>query len=97
MSNAPLISMRDHPRAADSIRRVKGVGALIGFLAVAAAVYMNGNSLDQVGIRALAGGLAGWMVAWAGAVVVWQQLLVGEARAAVRRAVELRQTEADRQ
>jgi uncharacterized membrane protein YccC len=97
MSDFPLISMRDHPRASDSIRRIKGLGALIGFVAVAAAAYLNGSSLDQVGVRALAGGLAGWMVAWAGAVAVWQQLLVGEARAAVRRAVELRQKEAERQ
>ena len=95
-SGPPLVALRDHPRAQESIRRAKGFGALVGFMAVAVTMYMNGATLDQVGMRALLGGVAGWMVAWAGAVVVWQQLLVGETRAAVKRAVLLRRQEAER-
>jgi uncharacterized membrane protein YccC len=94
-SGAPMVAMRDHPRAAESIRRAKSLGALVFFVAVALTTYMRGDTLDQVGMRALAGGMAGYMVAWAGAVVVWQQLLVGEAKAAVERAIELRRREAD--
>jgi uncharacterized membrane protein YccC len=92
----PLVALRDHPRAQDSIRRAKGFGALVGFLAVAATMYMNGATFDQLGMRALAGGVAGWMVAWAGAVVIWQQILVGETRAALKRAIALRRQEAER-
>jgi hypothetical protein len=91
-----MVSLRDHPRARQSIQRSKAFGAMIGFFAVAATTYMKGATLDQVGMRALMGGIGGWMVAWAGAVAVWQQMLVGETKAAVRRAVALRQQESER-
>ncbi len=92
----PLISLGEHPRAQEGIRRAKAAGALLGFLAVGISMYRRGATLDQAGLRALAGGIGGWMIAWIAAVVVWRQLLIAETRAAVRRAIELRQREAER-
>ena len=90
----PLVALRDHPRASDSIRRAKGWGGLAGFVVVAGAVYRNGGTLDEAGMRGLVGGVCGWMLAWIGAVAVWQQMLVGEARSALRKAYEQQQKRA---
>ncbi len=92
----PLVSLKEHPRARNAIQRSKGYGALIGFVAVGGTMYRSGATLDQAGMRALAGGVGGWMLAWIASVVIWRQLLVAEARAAVRQAVELRQRDAQR-
>jgi hypothetical protein len=76
------LSVATHPRARAQVRRAKGWGGLIGF---AIATYLSlkaGVPVTQTGIRALAAGVAGYLVAWACAVSVWRHLVLAELRAA---------------
>jgi len=85
-----LISLREHPRSATSIRRAKAHGGLAGFLLVAAGGWLHGGVLADVLLRALAGGLAGYFLVWAAALAVWRQLLHAEAATVVARAADRR-------
>lgn len=77
------ISVAGHPRAAAGVRRAKGFGG-IGFFAIAAYYsYKAGVPADQVALRAIAVGIAGYMLAWACSVTVWRHLVLAELRAAV--------------
>src|ERR1700761_4584581 len=77
------ISVAGHPRAAAQVRKAKGLGG-IGFFAVAAYLsYKAGVPSDQVALRALAFGIAGYLLAWACSVTVWRHLVMAELRAAV--------------
>lgn len=83
--NEPL-TLRNHPRAARSIRRAKawcGLGAFVvmGLLSLRAGV----PDFDS-GVRALAAGLAGYVGAWALSLSVWRIVVDAEHRAAVRAA-----------
>ncbi len=85
-----VMKLSEHPRAARHIRAAKGWGGLVGFGAVAVLSFGAGVPDFEVGLRALAGGVAGYVVAWTGAVHVWRHLAVAELRAAQRRALERR-------
>jgi hypothetical protein len=77
------ISIAGHPRAAAQVKRAKGMGG-IGFFAIAAYLsYKAGVPIDQVALRAIAVGLAGYMLVWACSVTVWRHLVLAELRAAV--------------
>jgi hypothetical protein len=77
------ISIAGHPRAAAQVRRAKGMGG-IGFFAIAAYFsYKAGVPTDQVALRAIAVGIAGYMLTWACSVTVWRHLVLAELRAAV--------------
>jgi hypothetical protein len=77
----PGISVAGHPRAALRVRQAKGFGGLVGF-AIAAVLSLNaGVPLDQVGLRAIASGVGGYLIAWACSVAVWRQLVLAELRA----------------
>ncbi|HET8977515.1 MAG TPA: hypothetical protein VFN87_05105 [Solirubrobacteraceae bacterium] len=77
------ISIAGHPRAAAQVRRAKGLGG-IGFFAIAAYLsFKAGVPADQVALRAVAVGIAGYMLAWACSVTVWRHLVLAELRAAV--------------
>ena len=84
------IKLTAHPRAARHIRAAKGWGGLAGFGAVGILSLGAGVPEFEVGLRALAGGVAGYVVAWTGAVHVWRHLAIAELRAAQRRALERR-------
>lgn len=76
------LSVATHPRARAQVRRAKGWGGLIGF---AIATYLSlkaGVPATETGMRALAAGVAGYLVAWACAVSVWRHLVLAELRAA---------------
>jgi hypothetical protein len=92
---ARVVRIADHPRAVDGIRRAKGAGGLagvgLGFLASSGA----GIPAAEVMLRMLLAGLAGWMVLWAVAVVVWRHLLEAELRARIIRSMELRREAAE--
>jgi hypothetical protein len=76
-------SVAGHPRARAQVRRAKGWGGLVGF-GIAAYVSLNaGVPAADAGLRALAAGLAGYMLAWVCAVTVWRHLVMAELRAAV--------------
>ena len=85
-----LVSLAQHPRAARGIRTAKAVGGLAGFVVVGAGSWMHGSAVPDVLIRAIAGGIAGNMLAWFGAVMAWNHILEGEASAAVRYAAARR-------
>ena len=58
------ISVSAHPRAAYSVRRAKGSGGLIGLLLVAWFSHKAGLMAVDVALRALTGGIVGYVVAW---------------------------------
>lgn len=77
------ISVAAHPRAAAAVKRAKGFGGVGGFVLAAYLSHKAGVSDTLTGARALAFGIAGYLVAWACAVTVWRYLVLAEFRAAV--------------
>ena len=78
-------SVASHPRASYQVRRAKGWGGLAGFAIAAYLSHKAGVPTFDTGIRAIAAGLAGYMLAWACAVTVWRHLVLAELRAIVER------------
>ena len=78
----PYSSVATHPRARASVRRTKAWFGLAGFALAAVLSLKASVPLVQVGERALAAGLAGYMLAWWLAVRVWRALIVAEQHAA---------------
>ena len=62
------------------MRRAKGFSGLAGFTIAGLLSYRANVPAFDVGLRALAVGVAGYVVAWAAAVTVWRVLLVAELR-----------------
>jgi uncharacterized membrane protein YccC len=84
----PLVALSDHPRAAASIRQIKAWGGLLGFVVVAGFSYLGGMGVADALLRGVIAGVAGQMLAWVAAIVLWQHLLEGQAKSAVRQAQE---------
>jgi hypothetical protein len=78
-------SVANHPRARYQVRRAKGWGGIAGFGIAAYLGYQAGIPTFDIGERALAAGVVGYMLAWACAVSVWRHLVLAELRAAVDR------------
>jgi hypothetical protein len=78
------MSVAAHPRATASIRRAKAWGGIVGLFLVGWLSLRAGVVPFEAGVRALLGGVAGYMAAWVVAVQVWRHLIVAEVRAAVR-------------
>ena len=74
----PTFSAAGDPRAMAAIRRAKGFGGLAGFVLTGLAAHMHGELAASVLLRALAGGLAGYMIAWLAAVTVWRRIIRAE-------------------
>ncbi len=93
-----LPSVSAHPRARRSISRAKAWGALIAFGLVALLSSNAGVPAFEVGVRALAAGIAGYVVAWFAAVALWQRLVLQELKAETdrRRAAQEEALEARR-
>jgi hypothetical protein len=85
---APAASVAAHPRAQPHVTSARGWGGLAGFGLAAAMSWSAGIPLADVLLRALVGGVAGFLLAWYGAVTVWSHLVVAEIRAAHREAEE---------
>jgi hypothetical protein len=85
VASSTAISVSAHPRAAYSIRRTKGFGGLIGLLLVGWFSYRAGLMPVDAALRALAGGIAGYVACWMISVQVWRHLVIAEARAAAAR------------
>ena len=77
------ISVAGHPRAAAQVRRAKGFGGVTFFLITAYFSYKAQVPPDQVALRALIGGIGGYMLAWMCSVTVWRHLVLAELRAAI--------------
>jgi hypothetical protein len=84
-----MIALADHPRAADSIRQIKGWGGLAGFVAVTGYAYLSGMGLPDALLRGVIAGVLAQMLAWIAGIVLWQHLLDGEARMLVKRMHEI--------
>jgi hypothetical protein len=69
---------REDERAMAGIKRAKGFGGLAGFGLTALASYMHGELMVSVLLRALAGGVIGYLVAWLAAVTVWRRIIRAE-------------------
>lgn len=78
--DGPVLSVARHPKAGPSVRRAKGWGGLAGFTVTALLSYQANVPAFDVGLRALAVGVAGYIVAWACSVTVWRVLLTTELR-----------------
>ncbi len=76
-----LPSIANHPRAGAQVARAKAWGGLGGFLIAAVLSWRAGVPTADVLLRALMAGVAGYVGAWACAVVVWRHLVVAELRA----------------
>jgi hypothetical protein len=77
------ISVAGHPRAAAQVRRAKGFGGVLFFLITAFLSYRAQVPPDQVLMRALVGGIGGYLLAWMCSVTVWRQLVLAELKAAI--------------
>lgn len=77
------ISVAAHPRAAAAVKRSKGFGGLAGFALAAYLSFKAGVPPDQIALRAIAFGVAGYMVAWACSVTIWRHLVMAELRHAI--------------
>jgi hypothetical protein len=90
----PLISLGEHPRASAGIRRAKAWGGLLSFAGTAVASYKSGLGVDGAALRAIGGGMVGYLVCWAVAIGVWRAFVNAEIRAAVER-IQQRRAEAE--
>jgi hypothetical protein len=80
-TGADAMSVANHPRAGAQVARAKAWGGLGGFLLVALLSWRAGAPLPDTLLRAIAGGIFGYVATWAGAVLVWRHLVVAELRA----------------
>ncbi len=78
--DSPVLSVARHPKAGPNVRRAKGWGGLAGFVVAGGLSYAANVPAFEVLLRALAVGVAGYIVAWACSVTVWRVLLVAELR-----------------
>jgi PilZ domain len=85
LSTGPSVAA--HPRAALHVARAKGWAGLAGFL-VGGYLSLPTTTLAVAGLRALVAGIICYVVAWAGAVFVWRQLVILEIGRARARASE---------
>ncbi len=76
----PSFAASSDPRAMAAIRRAKGFGGLFGFIVTGLAAHMHGELMASMLFRALAGGVAGYMVAWLAAVTIWRRIIRAELR-----------------
>ncbi|HLI58323.1 MAG TPA: hypothetical protein VKV21_01525 [Solirubrobacteraceae bacterium] len=73
-------SVAGHPRARASVRRVKGLGGLAGFVVGALLAHSAGLSVTSTLERALICGIGSYLLAWGCAVAVWRQIVLAELR-----------------
>ncbi len=62
------------------MRRIKGLGGLVGFGIAAFLAHSAGLSITSVLVRALLVGVGGYLLAWGCAVAVWRQIVLAELR-----------------
>jgi hypothetical protein len=74
------IRISEHPRAVQSIRKAKGWGGLAGFGLVAFVSMQAGTATPDLLLRSLIGGIAGYVLLWTLAVILWRQLALAEVK-----------------
>jgi hypothetical protein len=78
------VRLSAHPRATRSIARAKSLGGLIGFLIGLYLASKAGLPAWDTGLRALVGGVTGYVLIWLAAVQLWRQIVLAEYRAAAK-------------
>ena len=86
------VTLSEHPRAQRSIARAKAIGGVIGFVIGLWLGARAGLPSWDTGVRALAGGVAGWLLVWLAAVQIWKQLILAEYRVAEAKREQARKT-----
>lgn len=86
----PMIGPADHPQAAALIRRAKGWGGMAGFFLTALESWAHGSVLFETCVRGLAGGIAGYLIAWIVAVSIGRSVLKAQGQLAIERVLETR-------
>ena len=81
----PIGRPPEGPSPVPAIRRTKGFGGLFGLVLVAWLSWRAGALPVDVALRALTGGIVGYVACWTIAVQVWRHLVIAEARAAAAR------------
>ena len=76
----PVISVSAHPRASNAIVKMKAWAGLIGFFGVGLLSYQAGVEPFESLVRALAAGIALYVIAGMAGVTLWRSLVVEEAR-----------------
>jgi hypothetical protein len=84
------LSAREDPRAMAGIRRGKGLGGLTGFALAGLAAHMHGELIASVLLRALAGGMVGYLLGWLAAVTVWRRIIRAELHHTIEMAARAR-------
>jgi hypothetical protein len=77
-----VLRVAGHPRAARSVRTLKGWGGLIAFLLTFWLSWKSGVPFYWSALRAVLAGAIGYVVAWGCAVTVWRYLLIAQVEAA---------------
>jgi hypothetical protein len=93
----PYSSIATHPRARTSVRRAKAWTGLIAFAITAALSLKAGVPAFQTGLRALAAGVAGYMLAWWFSMMIWRQLMLAEQKVAVEEIERRRAEDAEKE
>ena len=83
-----VMSLGSHPVAGAHIRTAKGIGGLFGLLAVAWLTWSTGAALPTIGLRALVGGMVGYVIAWSLMLTVWRYIAVADINAKRKEAEE---------
>ncbi len=83
------IRLADHPRAMRQVELARGWGGIGCFCFVGFVSLNSGLVPLDAGLRALIGGVVGYVAGWGLAVLVWRHLALAEA-AAARDAAEAR-------
>lgn len=89
-TEAPMISLAEHPRASSSIRRAKAWGGLLAFAVGGYASYESGMGVAASGFRALVAGIVAYLIVWGLAIAVWRAVVRAEAKAAIERVARRR-------
>lgn len=84
-ASSGAVRLAAHPRALRHIRLARAWAGLIGFALAGVAAGAAELSAFDVGLRALAGGVAGCLAGWTIAVAVWRQLALAELNALAAR------------
>jgi uncharacterized membrane protein len=86
------VRLEAHPRAQRAIARAKATGGIVGFVVGFWLGSRAGLPAWDTGMRALAGGIAGWLLVWVAALQIWKQLIIAEYRAAEAQRQQARRT-----
>jgi hypothetical protein len=93
-TGAAPITLRSHPAAMASIRRIRARAGLGAFALVVLLSLHSGLTFPSATARGLVAGIAVQLVAWKLAVIVWRQIVLVQVRAVEEAHLERRRRRA---